>query len=179
MRFLLVACALAFAPVAQAQDMSSFKTGPVFETFGPHVPVEETMERPAETVYKVAFDVSDPAPEGKRNSGIEAAARFINMLAASGVEQADIKVAVVIHGKASLDVVSDEAWKAHGKEGTNPTAAMAREMLDKGVRIILCGQSAAAFGVTNDQLVPGVEMALSAIVAHALLQQEGYTLNPF
>jgi len=28
-------------------------------------------------------------------------------------------------------------------------------------------------------LLPGVEMALSAMTAHAILQQEGYTLNPF
>jgi len=27
--------------------------------------------------------------------------------------------------------------------------------------------------------LPGVTMALSAMTAHALLQQDGYTLNPF
>ena len=33
--------------------------------------------------------------------------------------------------------------------------------------------------VTNDDLLPGVELALSAMTMHALLQQKGYTLNPF
>lgn len=179
MRIVIGFISLVLAASAAAQDMSAFTTGPVFETFGPHAPVEETMERPADATYKVAFDVSDPAPEGKINRGIESAARFINMVAANGTDPADIKVAVVIHGKASVDLVSDESWAARGKEGANPTAAMIREMLDKGVRVILCGQSAAAFGVTNDQLVPGVEMALSAMTAHALLQQQGYTVNPF
>jgi len=28
-------------------------------------------------------------------------------------------------------------------------------------------------------LAPGVEMTLSAMTAHALLQQDGYTMNPF
>jgi hypothetical protein len=28
-------------------------------------------------------------------------------------------------------------------------------------------------------ILPGVEMALSAMTAHALLLQQGYTLNPF
>ena len=179
MRSILGIVALAISVPVAAQDMSAFKTGPVFETFGPHAPVEETMERPADATYKVAFDVSDAAPQGKLNRGIESAARFINMLAANGTDPADIKVAVVIHGKATLDLLSDEAWAAKGKEGTNPNSAMLREMLDKGVRVILCGQSAAAFGVTNDQLAPGVEMALSAMTAHALLQQQGYTVNPF
>jgi len=179
MRSLILLVSLVLAVPAAAQDMSAFKPGPVFPTFGPHAPVEETMERPADATYKVAFDVSTPAEDGKASRGIESAARFINMLAANGTDPADIKVAVVIHGKASLDLLHDEAWAAKGKEGLNPSAAMIAEMLDKGVRIILCGQSAAAFGVTNDQLVPGVEMALSAMTAHALLQQEGYSVNPF
>jgi len=52
-------------------------------------------------------------------------------------------------------------------------------LTDKGVRVILCGQTAAYYDISNDDLLPGVEMALSAMTAHALLQQEGYTLNPF
>jgi len=47
------------------------------------------------------------------------------------------------------------------------------------VRFIVCGQSAAANGVTQEQLIPGTEMALSAMTAFALLQQRGYTVNPF
>jgi intracellular sulfur oxidation DsrE/DsrF family protein len=43
----------------------------------------------------------------------------------------------------------------------------------------VCGQSAAFNDVTNEDLLPGVHMALSAMTAHAQLQQEGYTLNPF
>lgn len=179
MRIAIALVSLVFAAPVFAQDMSNFKTGPVFETFGPHAPVEETMERPADATYKVAFDVEDAASEGKLNRGIESAARFINMLVASGVDPANIKVAVVVHGKAGLDLLSDEGWTAKGKQGANPSGTMVREMLDKGVRIILCGQSAAAFGIDNAMTVPGVEMALSAITAHALLQQQGYTVNPF
>ena len=83
------------------------------------------------------------------------------------------------HGKAALDLLSDEGWAAHEREGTNPSAPMVRAMLDHGVRFILCGQSGAAYGVEAEQLVPGVETALSAMTAHALLQQRGYTVNPF
>ena len=39
--------------------------------------------------------------------------------------------------------------------------------------------SAAAQDVTNADLQPGVKMALSAITAHAELQRQGYSLNPF
>ena len=35
------------------------------------------------------------------------------------------------------------------------------------------------YDITGGDLLPGVEMSLSAMTAHALLQQDGYTLNPF
>jgi hypothetical protein len=40
-------------------------------------------------------------------------------------------------------------------------------------------ESAAAYGIKPEDLIPGVEMALSAMTAHALLQQNGFTVNPF
>ena len=46
------------------------------------------------------------------------------------------------------------------------------------MRIIICGQSAAAYGVKKSDFHTGVELALSAMTAHALLQQDGYTV-PF
>ena len=36
-----------------------------------------------------------------------------------------------------------------------------------------------AHGVAKADLIPGVELALSAMTAHAQLQQAGYTVNPF
>jgi len=52
-------------------------------------------------------------------------------------------------------------------------------LLKNNVEIIVCGQSAAAHGVAKTDLLSGVKMALSAMTARALLQQQGYTLNPF
>jgi intracellular sulfur oxidation DsrE/DsrF family protein len=52
-------------------------------------------------------------------------------------------------------------------------------LLDKDVRFVLCGQSVAAHGIDPESLIPGVELSLSAMTAHAVLQQRGYTVNPF
>lgn len=179
MRLFVILAALAMATPANAQDLSGFATGPVFDDFGPHAPIEGIADVPADTEFAIAFDVAQPAAEGARNRGLESAARFINMHVAAGVDPENIRIAVVVHGKAALDLLSDEGWAAHGKEGTNPSAPMIRAMLDHGVRFILCGQSGAAHGVEAEQLVPGVETALSAMTAHALLQQRGHTVNPF
>ncbi|MBO6766990.1 MAG: DsrE family protein [Erythrobacter sp.] len=174
-----VAAAALVASAASAQDMSAFETGPVFEDFGPHAPVEGVGKLTAGTAFKHSFDVSEAASEGKANRHIESAARFINMHAAAGVDPDDIQVAVVVHGGASIDLLGQAAWEAQGKSGVNANHALVRALLDEGVRVILCGQSAAAHGIAQADLIPGVEMALSAMTAHALLQQRGYTVNPF
>ena len=172
------AMALLANPLA-AQDMSAFTTGPVFEEFGPHAPVESDFAIPKDMDLFVAFDTATAAEEGKINRTIESAARFVNMHNAAGVEPARVRAAVVVHGKAAFDLLSQEAWEAKGKEGENATAKAFPALFDNGVRVILCGQSAAAYGITKDDLAPGVEMALSAMTAHAVLQRQGYTVNPF
>lgn len=174
----IVLAALALATPLAAQDMNAFHPGPVFKDFGPIADVPGIGQVPADTEFAIAFDVSDAAKDGERNRGFESAARFINMHVAHGVPEGNIRIAVVVHGKALNDLLSPEGRKVH-KLGDNASAAMVAAMLDHGVRFIVCGQSAAAYGVTQDELIPGAEMALSAMTAHALLQQRGYTLNPF
>lgn len=162
--------ASAFSMPLAAQGLSAFKTGPVFAEFGPHAPVEGINTLPADSEFAVAFDVAKPAEAGERNRSFESAARFINMHVAHGVPEENIRIAVVVHGKAVHDLLASEE---------NASSVMVRDMLDHGVRFIVCGQSAAGLGVKQDDLLSGVEMALSAMTAHALLQQNGYTVNPF
>ncbi len=179
MRHLILLPLLALAVPLAAQDMSAFETGPVFEDFGPHAAIDGIEPFAADTEFAHSFDVAKAAEDGGRNRGIESAARFVNMHVANGVAVENIRVAVVVHGPAVLDLLSAEGWVAHDREGENGSAAMVRAMLDHGVQITVCGQSATAQGVTSDQLIEGVEMDLSAMTAHAKLQQRGYTVNPF
>ncbi len=182
--FLIPALILASPAAAQQADLSAFKTGPVFEEFGPHAPVESMTDLPAYVSFSVAFDVADAASEGQRHRSFESVTRFINMHVANGVDPAQIRVALVVHGKASLDLLNNEAWAAKERGGeaspdVNPSAAMLRTMIDYGVDVVLCGQSAAANGIAPEELIEGVRMSLSAMTAHAVLQQNGYTVNPF
>ena len=54
-----------------------------------------------------------------------------------------------------------------------------RSIESAGVKIYLCGQTAAYRGFAVSELNPAVNLALSAITAHVRLQSEGYTLIPF
>ena len=173
------AAAALLATAVSAQDMSAFKTGPVFEEFGPHAPVEGVETYAPDTEFAHGFDVAKHAEGEDRNRGFESAARFVNMHVANGVPQANIRVAVVVHGSAVFDLLTDEARSAREFGEINPSGAMVRAMLAEGVRFIVCGQSAAGQDISADQLIEGVEMDLSAMTAHAKLQQRGYTVNPF
>ena len=179
-RWMAVMAALALAAPAAAQDMSGFTTGPVFEDFGPVADIDDAdFLIPEDAEFKVVLDVSAGAEGGQINRTFVSAARLINMHDRAGIEPIKNRAVVVIHGKAVFDVLSNEAWAAKGREGENASAGPIAEMIDMGVRFIVCGQSAAAYGVKRADFVPGVEMALSAMTAHALLQRDGYTVNPF
>jgi intracellular sulfur oxidation DsrE/DsrF family protein len=169
MRHLMSLLILATFATTALADEAAFITGPVFTDYGAVAEVDVTMPIPPGTTFKHSFDVSTPAPSGEPNSSLVSAARFINMHARAGTATENIQVAVVVHGKAVKDVADE----------LSTSAALVAALIDKGVRIIVCGQSATYYDVSTDDLLPGVEMALSAMTAHAVLQQKGYTLNPF
>ncbi|MEZ5953036.1 MAG: DsrE family protein [Hyphomonas sp.] len=153
--------------------MDAFGPGTVVPSYGKFVSVPGA-ELPADASFRVAFDVSDAGPEDGVNRYLESAARLLNMQAAAGVPVENMSVAIVVHGPAAADLLTEEA------RGTpNPNAGLISELAAAGVSIQLCGQTAAAKDIEADDLLPGVTMALSAMTAHALLQQQGYTLNPF
>jgi intracellular sulfur oxidation DsrE/DsrF family protein len=150
-------------------DSSSFTTGPVIEDYGPVADIEVTRPLPKDAVFRHSFDVARRAEDGELNRTLVSAARFINMHGRAGMDAERIQVAVVVHGSAVHDVSGENS----------SSAELVAVLVDHGVQIMVCGQSAAYYEVATDDLLPGVEMALSAMTAHALLQQAGYTLNPF
>jgi len=159
----------AFLMSAQAYAQSGFGKGPVIEAFGPVADVPGAAPLPPDTSFRISFDTREKADDGKPNRTLVSAARFLNMHGRAGVGPEKIDIAVVVHGPAVKDVTTDS-------EGSK---ALINALNEHSVRIIVCGQSAAYYGVSSGGLAPGVEMALSAMTAHALLQQDGYTINPF
>ena len=169
MRALILLSVLSALPFATYADFSSFSTGPAIKDYGPVADVDVTFPVPDDAVLRHSFDVAEQADDGQLNRTLVSAARFINMHARAGVDPTRIELAVVVHGKAVHDVSG----------GASSSSGLVAALIDHGVSIIVCGQSAAYYGVATSDLLPGVDMALSAMTAHALLQQRGYTLNPF
>lgn len=167
------------APGTLAAQAGPTSTGPVIESAGPVFAVPHPdFETPPDMTYRVAFEIVEAPPTVDRpNPQLVTVARFLNMHGRAGVPLERLDVAVV-HGPAGRALLDDEAYR--GLEGVaNPHVRLIRELADAGVRIILCGQTAAARRLRRDRLLPSVEMALSAMTAFVVLQEQGYHLNPF
>lgn len=176
----MIWAAIFLAGTANAAPLpDAFHTGPVISTFGPVATIDSDIEIPVDTDFKVAFDVADAGDVGAINRTLSSAARFINMHVEAGIPVDQIKVAVVVHGRASTDMTKQNFYGALHDGAQNANAAAIATLLAHNVDVIVCGQSATAHNISKSDLLPGVQMALSAMTAHALLQQQEFTLNPF
>lgn len=156
------------------------KAGPILEDYGkvwkienPDFATDTNME------YKVVFDImNSPESPNELNRSIETAARFLNMHAQSNIPEPQLKVALVVHNKASKDVIKNEAYLT--RFGTqNPNYDMINQLMKAGVEVILCGQSSKSRNYPKEELIPGVQISLSAMTALIQLQNKGYQLIKF
>lgn len=162
-------------PASAAEATRS--TGPVFDDVGPVFDVEADYLPPI-TPYKVVFDVwVGPDDTGATNPRLETLARFMNMNARAGVAVEDMRLAVVLHGSAGRAVLDDDAY-AERFGGPNPDRPLLEALAGKGVRMLVCGQSAAYRGYRKDEMLAPIRVAVSAYTAILGLQQEGYQLAP-
>ena len=171
---------LAFLLLTLVVQGQTKRSGPVIADYGKVWEVKDTDYRIApDTELRVVFDImASPENTNVRNSSIETAARFLNMHVQSGIPKSQLKVALVVHNTASKDIISNAAYeKRFGHR--NPNAEMVAQLLAADVDIIFCGQSSLSRGYPKDELIPGVQLALSAMTALISLQNEGYRFIKF
>lgn len=128
---------------------------------------------------KVVFDVGRTFKDStKVNPLFNTAARFLNMHAGAGVDLKKLKVALVIHGSAAYDILNSTTYNQK-YQIDNPNKGLITALSEKGVQIILCGQTAAYRKITKEDVLPEVKYALSAMTALVQLQNENYRLINF
>jgi intracellular sulfur oxidation DsrE/DsrF family protein len=155
------------------------QTGPVVPNFGGVFDVPNPgLLPPKDQDLKLRFDVNVGPEPGELNAGFDTVARFLNMHARAGVPRDRVKAALVIHGTAGKDTLTNEEYrKRFGKD--NPNLALLDELKAAGVRVYLCGQTSMSRNLPRAVVTPAATIALSAMTAHLVLEQEGYVLNPF
>jgi intracellular sulfur oxidation DsrE/DsrF family protein len=158
-----------------ASPQQSAETGPLVTSAGAVYEVDNpTFPTPMDTELKAVFELRD-AP--RRRSGMQpqlgTMSRYLNMHARAGVPPENLHVAGVVHAGGAFSVVTDERYREeHGVD--NPNKEIVAEILAAGGQLVLCGQSAAARGIEKEDLLPGVQLGLSAMTALTVFQQEGY-----
>jgi intracellular sulfur oxidation DsrE/DsrF family protein len=157
---------------------AEFADGPVIFGYGKHTPVQQDIMLVKETLLKVVFDVEKAGEDGAVNRSFDKVARFLNMHVANGIPAKNIHLAIVVRGGASNDMLNNKVYLAkYGKK--NPNIELISTLLKNNVQIIECGQSAVYHHKANQDMIEGVDMALSAMTAHAMLAAQGYSQNPF
>ena len=159
-------------------DDDTFTDGPAIKGFGKTANVVPDEPLNPDQEFNVVFDVGEQGTKGATNRGFDSLARFINLHIRAGIKPENINLALVVHGKAANDLLTDTMYESKFS-AKNPNLALIKQLLNNRVKIYLCGQTAAYYAIEKDDLQPGVQMSLSAMTAHALLQHRGYTLNPF
>ncbi len=151
------------------------KSGPIVENYGAVWEIEnpdfktETTEE-----FKVVFDVKDgPESDTEINKNLNTVARFLNMHAQSGIPTSQLKVALIVHGTAARNLLTDEAFQKRYK-ADNANRELVESLLEAGVEVIMCGQSSKTRDLPKEDLIPGVKIALSAMTANIQLQNQGY-----
>ena len=149
-------CLFLSLPGARAADYPpGAETGPRVPGYGPVFPVVDGAYALAnDHHYRITKDISATADSPDQlNRHLDSVARLLNMQARAGTPPQNLDVAVVVHGAAGRDMLSDAAYRR--RFGTdNPNTGLLAALGDAGVAIYLCGQT-------------------------VRLQSEGYTLIPF
>jgi intracellular sulfur oxidation DsrE/DsrF family protein len=136
------------------------------------------MKLPADAAWKHAFDAAE-AGGGEVNGGLGRADAFREIMETAGAAPDQITVAVVVHGEAVFDVVSATRHATEVEGSDHPNAVLVERIIEAGGEIWVCARSAAWHNVGDDDLLPGVRFAPSAMTAHAELQRRGFSLNPY
>jgi len=162
-----------------ASETTKPQKGPVFSDYGPVFAVSDrAVKLPENFVYKAVFDIRKSAEDPEQyNHYLESVARFINMHALNGVSLDKMDIALVFHGQASKDLLSNKAYQKHFSTD-NPNLELEHQLRSKGVKFYLCGQSMNFSGYQKQELDQPDDLALSAMTLFVVLQQQGYQLIP-
>ncbi len=176
--FLLLGACMLGAPLS-AQAKVPATDGPVIHGYGAvwDIPTPD-LETPLEFDYNVLFEVHESSTKpGDVNVDLNTVARFLNMQVRAGVPRDRIHLAVVMHGAAAKDALDAETFQGRYKTA-NRNENLLRQLMDAGVDVYMCGQSAMSRDVPRDHMISGVKLALSAMTTIAVLKSRGYvTVN--
>lgn len=161
------------APVVAASKLAF----PVIATHGGVVNRPTAADQPRAGA-KVVFDVTADAKPTVVNKGLDRVARLLNLYGASGLQEKDVTITVVLHGEATKTALNDSAYLAHFEVEQNPNLSLIRELQKAGVEVLVCGQALNYKNFADEEVAQEVRIAAAAITVIINRQLDGYTYVP-
>jgi hypothetical protein len=150
---------------------------PIIRDAGGVLPLPRAVEQPRKGA-KVVLDVSANANPADVNSGLDRAARLLNLYGAAGLKAGDLKMVVVLHGGATKSVLTDSVYKARIGRDTNPNLPLIRALRKVGAEVFVCGQALNAAGFEEVDVAEGVSIADAFLTVIVNRQVDGYVYVP-
>ncbi len=149
---------------------------PLITGYGEVTPIENAGERPDPALnYKVVLNSTKGGSDTMPVPFLDKAAKVANLLAQSGVPAEHRHIVVIVQAAATFGVLNEAALKARGM-AKNPNAELIAKLNAAGVSVRVCGQSLAAARIARSEVLPGVQIDLSALTTVGALQLKGYSL---
>lgn len=165
------------APANDKTDQSQDITYPAIANHGGMVRLPDAAQQPRDWT-KLLVDLTTGGDADKLNSGLTKVAKYVNIYAGGGAEPADVKIAIVFHGDATLTILNDDAYSAKFNTEGNPNLKLLRQLHESGVEFYVCGQSLISKGATPDDVAVFIKTAVSALTAVVNLQADGFAYVP-
>ncbi len=153
---------------------------PAIKGYGPVEPLPNAAFQPDKLIkYRVLFDITKATESmDKVNPGLDRVARFLNVMAASGIMPKDMELAAVIHGQSVSSILKNEVFKDKFKTD-NPNERIIKDLKEAGVKLYVCGQTLADDGFKEKWVNEQIAIAVSALVVVSTYQLKGYAYQPF
>ena len=121
---------------------------------------------------KVVFSVASLSFEGDLPASLFHLQLIVNDISNW---KAKSDVVVVFHTNAGHATLHDQAYNPDRNVGTgNPYTKLVTDLMERGVRVELCGATAKVHGWGNADIIPGIKINTDAMARTTQLVQEGF-----
>jgi intracellular sulfur oxidation DsrE/DsrF family protein len=165
------------AAAEESQAAQRELSNPVIAGHGAVVQLPDAAQQPRSGT-KLLVNLTAGSDADQLNAGLEKVAKYLNIFAGGGAKPAEVKIAVVFHGDATLAVLNQDAYAKKFNTDGNPNLKLLEELQKSGVELYVCGQSLISKGSDPKDVSPFVQTAVSALTAVVNLQTDGYAYVP-
>lgn len=142
------------------------------------LPVEGVDERPDTTMqYNILFNwtwaARDSVKAKRTNFGLQEIGRIINLHIASGIPRNKMNIVVAAYGYTPFALINNEAYRAKFNTD-NPNSKLLQELVENGVKFLVCGQAMGFLDVEKKSLLPGLKVAYTSQTVLSSYQLKGY-----